>query len=280
MGLRADSAYYTGAVVSAARRAGARFSITVSANRGVRKAITGIAEAAWMSIRYPNAVWDEEGQCPISDAQVAETTYTAFAGTRHQVTARLVVRRVRRLDRQLNAGQGELLAGWRYHAFLTDTTFTTVAADLTHRAHAVIEQVFADLISGPLAHCPSGHFGANGAWLLSRGHRAQPAARRRHADRPDRRPGPRCHPAPPDRQRRRPPRPPRPRHRPAPTRALALGRSPAAAVRHHPPAPAGLSRPHLTFTGAAISDTQRPRGPHPHPIPEQPSRTSRKIVTG
>ena len=39
-------------------------------------------------------------------------------------------------------------------------------ADLTHRAHAVIEQVFADLISGPLAHLPSGRFGANGAWLL------------------------------------------------------------------------------------------------------------------
>jgi len=41
-----------------------------------------------------------------------------------------------------------------------------VEADLTHRAHAVIEQVFADLISGPLAHLPSGRFGANGAWLL------------------------------------------------------------------------------------------------------------------
>jgi len=49
---------------------------------------------------------------------------------------------------------------------ITDTTFTTVEADLTHRAHAVIEQVFADLISGPLAHLPSGRFGANGAWLL------------------------------------------------------------------------------------------------------------------
>ena len=38
-------------------------------------------------------------------------------------------------------------------------------ADLTHRAHAVIEQVFADLIDGPLAHLPSGRFAANGAWL-------------------------------------------------------------------------------------------------------------------
>ena len=89
------------------------------------------------------------------------------ATTRHQLSARLVVRRVRQLDPRVNPGQeGELLAGWRYHAFVTDTTFTTVEADLTHRAHAVIEQVFADLISGPLARLPSGRFGANGAWLL------------------------------------------------------------------------------------------------------------------
>jgi len=46
VGLRADSAYYTGAVVSAARRAGARFSITVPSNRGVRAAIATISEDA------------------------------------------------------------------------------------------------------------------------------------------------------------------------------------------------------------------------------------------
>ncbi len=61
-------------------------------------------------------MWDAEGQCPISHAEVTETTYTAFAGTRHEVSARLVVRRVRQLDSQLNADQGELLVGWRYHA--------------------------------------------------------------------------------------------------------------------------------------------------------------------
>ncbi|MCA1673572.1 MAG: transposase [Actinobacteria bacterium] len=111
-------------------------------------------------------MWDDEAGEWISDAQVAETRYTAFAGTRHQLSARLVVRRVRQLDPRVNAGQGELLAGWRYHAFFTDTTFSTVEADLTHWAHAVIEQVFADLIDGPLAHLPSGQFSANGAWLM------------------------------------------------------------------------------------------------------------------
>ena len=28
-----------------------------------------------------------------------------------------------------------------------------------------MEQVFADVISGPIAHLPSGHFAANAAWL-------------------------------------------------------------------------------------------------------------------
>jgi hypothetical protein len=36
----------------------------------------------------------------------------------------------------------------------------------THRQHAIIETVFADLIDGPLAHLPSGRFGANSAWIL------------------------------------------------------------------------------------------------------------------
>src|SRR6185436_19102338 len=37
---------------------------------------------------------------------------------------------------------------------------------IVHRRHAIIETVFADLIDGPLAHLPSGRFGANSAWAL------------------------------------------------------------------------------------------------------------------
>ena len=40
-----------------------------------------------------------------------------------------------------------------------------LAAEATHRAHAVVEQVIADLKAGPLAHLPSGVFTANAAWL-------------------------------------------------------------------------------------------------------------------
>jgi hypothetical protein len=39
-------------------------------------------------------------------------------------------------------------------------------AEKTHRAHAIVEQVIADLKSGALAHLPSSHFAANGAWLV------------------------------------------------------------------------------------------------------------------
>jgi hypothetical protein len=149
-------------VISTARRKGARFSITVPMNAAVRRAIARIEESAWTPIRYPNAVFDDETGVWISDAEVADICYTAFAATRHEVTARLVVRRVR-CDPP--PGQDELLPAYRYHAFLTDTNLSTIDADLTHRAHAVIEQVFADLIDGPLAHLPSGRFAANGAWL-------------------------------------------------------------------------------------------------------------------
>ncbi|WP_314432271.1 hypothetical protein [Microbacterium lacticum] len=58
---------------------------------------------------------------------------------------------------------------YRHHAFFTTTdkqTMGTVAADKTHRGHAIIEQVHADLKAGPLAHLPSGVFTANSAWLV------------------------------------------------------------------------------------------------------------------
>ena len=41
-----------------------------------------------------------------------------------------------------------------------------MAADRTHRRHAVIENVHADLKSSALAHLPSGVFTANAAWLV------------------------------------------------------------------------------------------------------------------
>jgi hypothetical protein len=52
-----------------------------------------------------------------------------------------------------------------HHAVFTDSPFQLVQAESQHRGHAVVEQVFADLIDGPLAHLPSSRFNANAAWL-------------------------------------------------------------------------------------------------------------------
>jgi hypothetical protein len=162
--VRADSGYYTGAVVAACRRAGVRFSITARMDRKIRRAIAEIGDDAWTSIKYPKAVWDDEAGCWVSDAQVAETSYTAFASkTRYRTTARLIVRRVK--DRNAPPGQDELFTAWRYHAVFTDNPQPLLAAEAGHRDHAIIEQVIADLNDGALAHLPSGSFAANAAWL-------------------------------------------------------------------------------------------------------------------
>jgi hypothetical protein len=164
--VRLDSAFYNAAVIGAVRRGGARFSVTVPVNVSIRAAIAAIGEDAWTPIRYPRAIWDDQLGAWVSDAEVAETQYTAFASRKGRaVTARLVVRRVRDLNKQAGAGQDELFPVWRYHAVFTDSPFELVQAEGQHRDHAVVEQVFADWVDGPLAHLPSGVFAANAAWL-------------------------------------------------------------------------------------------------------------------
>ena len=54
--LRADSAFYGSEVLAAARRAGARFSVTVRSGLAVTRAIANIDQTGWQPIHYPNAV--------------------------------------------------------------------------------------------------------------------------------------------------------------------------------------------------------------------------------
>jgi hypothetical protein len=167
--VRADSAYYGYDIIAACRRAGARFSVTARLTPTVVKAITGIDEQAWTPIRYPNAIYDEDEQRWVSDAEVAEVGFTAFTNRckAEHVTARLIVRRVRRLNpKHVPAGQTEAFAVYRYHAVFTDSGEPMLAAEATHRDHAIVEQVIAELKNGPLAHLPSGVFAANAAWLV------------------------------------------------------------------------------------------------------------------
>lgn len=167
--VRADSAYYTHAFVAAALKAKSWFSVTARMNPQVVAAITAIPEEAWTPIRYPNAVFDEDEQRWVSDAEVAEIDLTAFTSRRKadHVPCRLVVRRVKRLNAKSSDGsrQGELFATYRHHAFITNSTLSVVEADARHRDHAVVEQVIAELKAGPLAHLPSASYAANAAWL-------------------------------------------------------------------------------------------------------------------
>lgn len=169
--LRADSAFYNHKVIAAARRAGAKFSITARMNTSVQAAITTIEESAWTPIKYPNAIWDEAEERWVSDAEVAEVAYTAFGSKKQskQVAGRLIVRRVKRLNPTTGPGQseqGELFATYRFHAVFTDSALQLVQAESLHRGHAIIEQVISELKQGPLAHLPSASFAANSAWLV------------------------------------------------------------------------------------------------------------------
>jgi hypothetical protein len=122
--------------------AGWQYSIGVRTTRKVRAAIEAIPETAWQTIDYP------EG----GEAQIAETVYD---------DRRLIVRRTRLLG-----PQAELFPDWRHFAFLTNRTEDIVLVEAEHRDHAVVEQVIADLKDQALAHFPSGHFNANGAWTV------------------------------------------------------------------------------------------------------------------
>ena len=95
-------------------------------------------------------------------------TFAAFSSRKkaERVVGRLVVRRIPELYGFEGAGQPTLFDTCRFHAFFTTSELDTVTADKTHRQHAIIEQVNADLKDSALGHLPSGTFTANAAWLV------------------------------------------------------------------------------------------------------------------
>jgi hypothetical protein len=140
--LRADSGFWNTKVFELLEKAGWQYSIGVRNIKKITQAIDAIAESAWQTIAYPAG----------GEAQIAETTY----GGR-----RLIVRRTR-----LVGAQAELFPDWRHFAFVTNRTDAIEIVEAEHRDHAVVEQVIADLKDQALAHFPSGHFHANGAWTV------------------------------------------------------------------------------------------------------------------
>ena len=158
--VRGDSMFGTKKVITTCVAEGVQFSLSVSRNKPITAAIEAIDEATYTPVHYPGAVEDPDTGALISDAQVAETSYTLRLGRGRTLAVRLVVRRVK--DARY---PDALFPVWRHHPFMTNSALPVAEADITHRRHAIIETTFADLIDGPLAHIPSGLFAANCAWL-------------------------------------------------------------------------------------------------------------------
>lgn len=153
--LRADSAFYSRAVLNTCVTFDVRFSVTARQDSKIRAAIDRIADDAWAPIPYWLSTPETSG------ADVAETSYTCFAGTKDARQVRLIVRRVQPTP----GSQLALFARYDYHAFVTDRTGEMRQVEADHRRHAVVEQSIAELKSAGLAHLPSGKFFANAAWL-------------------------------------------------------------------------------------------------------------------
>ena len=112
--VRADSGFYTHAIVAACRRMDVRFSITVRQHARLRSLIEAIPEQDWTPIPY----WMDGA------AAVAETSYTPFQSKPDAAPVRLIVRRVKPTP----GSQLALFATYSYHGFITDREGETLAS--------------------------------------------------------------------------------------------------------------------------------------------------------
>ena len=154
--MRAESGFYTHAVVAVCRKLDVRFSITIRQHASLRNLIEAIPEESWAPIPY----WMDGA------ADVAETTYTPFQSEADAAPVRLIVRWVKPTP----GSQLALLVNYSYHALITDRDGDTLELGPTPRhvdnGHAEIENAIRDLKYGVgLNHLPSGRFAANAAWL-------------------------------------------------------------------------------------------------------------------
>ena len=155
--VRADSGFYTHAVVQACRKMKVRFSITVRLRQNLRDLIEAIPEPDWSPIPY----WMDGA------ADVAEITCTPFASQPGAAPVRLIVRRVRPTP------GSPLFATYSYHAFITDRQGDTLELEADHRRHAEIENTIREVRRGaqssPLGALPGQRSLAGGT-----GHGPQP----------------------------------------------------------------------------------------------------------
>ena len=145
--VRADSGFYTHAIVAACRRMDVRFSITVRQHARLRSLIEAIPEQDWTPIPY----WMEGA------AAVAETSYTPFQSKPDAAPVRLIV-------------HARFPVGPLRHLQLSRLHHRPGRGNPGSRgrpsAPRRVENAIRDLKYGVgLNHLPSGRFPANGAWL-------------------------------------------------------------------------------------------------------------------
>ena len=139
--VRADSGFYTHALVAVCRKMDVRFSITIRQHKSLRNLIEAIPEGDWTPI---------------------PSIYLPFQSAPDAAPVRLIVRRVKPTP----GSQLALFATYSYHGCITDRDGETLELEADHRRHAEIENAIRDLKYGVgLNHLLSGRFAANGAWL-------------------------------------------------------------------------------------------------------------------
>ncbi len=200
---RADSAYYGRDVLGTAVRHGAWFSVTARMNPEVKAAIASIDEDAWTPIKYPQAIWDQVASGGSPTPSRRDRLHRVHGRPRHkQVTCRLVVRRVRRLQPLACDGtdQGELFATWRHHAFVTNSTLTRSTPTRPTATTPSSSRSSPSSRTAPWPTCPRAVRRERRLGRLRRD-RVQPrprrGRRRRHGHRPQGHPAPPSSPSPP-----------------------------------------------------------------------------------
>ena len=151
--MRADSGFYTHAIVAACRKMDVRFSITIRQHQSVRNIIKAIPEADWTPIPY----WIEGA------ADVAETEYTPFGSEPDAAPVRLTVRRVKPTP----GSQLVLFTNYSYHAFVTDRDGDTPGSRGRPSPPRQDRECHPrpEVRRGAQSSPPRGGFPANAAWL-------------------------------------------------------------------------------------------------------------------
>ena len=136
---RADSGFYTHAIVAVCRKMDVRFSITIRQHKSLRNIIEAIPETDWTPIPY----W-MDGAADVAETTYVPFTYVPFQDEPDAAPVRLIVRRVK----PTHGSQLALFASYSYHGFITDRDGDTLELEADHRRHAEIENAIRDLKYG------------------------------------------------------------------------------------------------------------------------------------